>query len=124
MLTFIKAQAVSLTATIVDYLTTILFVALLHQWYVTGNIAGMFAGGITYFLLGRFWVFKAQDNNVLPQAARYLLVWTGYLMLSVSLVFLITQYAGVNYIISKICVSIVLAAGYNYVLQRFFVFKS
>ena len=124
MMTFIKAQAVSLTATIVDYLTTIILVALLHQWYLWGSVAGTIAGGITYFFLGRIWAFKAVGHEVLPQAVRYLIVWAGYLILSALLVFLITRYVGFNYIVSKIAVSILLAVGYNYVLQKHFVFKS
>jgi putative flippase GtrA len=123
MLTFIKAQAASLTASLVDFLTTILLVELLHCWYLWGTAAGTIAGGITYFLLGRTWVFSAAERKMLPQMVRYLLIWTGYLLLNAGAVFLITHYASVNYIFSKMGVSVLLGVSYNYGFQKYFVFK-
>ena len=123
MFTFIKAQAVSLTASFIDFLITVLVVELLHCWYVWGAIAGTVAGGVAYFSLGRVWVFAAAEKKMLPQMFRYLLVWVGYLLLNASCVFLITRYGGANYIVSKVCVSIILGISYNYGLQKKFVFK-
>jgi putative flippase GtrA len=123
MFTFIKAQATSLAASFVDFLITIVAVELLNCWYVWGTIAGTIAGGITYFSLGRSWVFSAEENKVLPQIYRYLIVWIGYLLLNAGFVFLITRFSGVNYIVSKILVSISLSVSYNYYLQKKFVFK-
>src|SRR5882724_10246917 len=121
MFTFIKAQAASLTASFIDFLTTVLVVELLHCWYVWGTIAGTVAGGIAYFLLGRAWVFTVTEKKMLPQIVRYLLVWVGYLLLNASCVFIITHYGGANYIVSKVCVSILLGISYNYGLQKKFV---
>jgi putative flippase GtrA len=118
MFTFTKAQAVSLTASCTDFLVTIIVVEFLHGWYVSGTIAGTISGGITYFLLGRVWVFAATEKKILPQMTRYLLVWAGYLLLNASCVFLITRFGGANYIVSKVCVSILLGISYNYGLQK------
>lgn len=123
MFTFIKAQAVSLTASCIDFLVTIFVVEFLGAWYVSGTIAGTVSGGITYFLLGRVWAFDATAKRMLPQMVRYLLVWVGYLLLNAGAVFLMTRYGGTNYVVSKVFVSILLAVSYNYVLQKKFVFK-
>jgi len=123
MFTFIKAQAVSLTASCIDFLVTIFVVVFLHGWYVSGTIAGTVSGGITYFLLGRAWAFSATEKKMLPQLTRYLLTWAGYLLLNAVAVYLMTRYGGMNYLASKVCVSIVLADSYNYALQKKFVFK-
>jgi len=123
MFIFIKAQAVSLTASLIDFLTTILIVELLHFWYVAGTIIGTIFGGIAYFLLGRSWVFASREKKMLPQMTRYLLVWIGYLILNAGFVVLITHYGGANYVLSKVSVSILLGISYNYWLQKKFVFK-
>jgi putative flippase GtrA len=54
---------------------------------------------------------------------RYLMVWVGNLILSVSVLYLLTRYTSVNYLVAKIGIAIGLAVFYNYVLQKKFVFK-
>jgi putative flippase GtrA len=123
MFTFLKAQLSSIAATLVDFLVTISLVEGLHCWYVFGSVVGTITGGCTHFMLGRNWVFKAGEREIQTQALKYLLVWIVYLCLSTAGVYIITHYAGVNYLISKVCVTVVLSVGYNYVLHKKFVFK-
>lgn len=123
MFVFLKAQAASVIATAVDFLTTILLVKFFGCWYVIGTAAGTIAGGITHFSMGRHWVFRAADGKVHSQALKYFLVWGVYLLLSTGFVFLITNYAGVNYIISKMFIAVLLSISYNYFLHKKFVFK-
>jgi putative flippase GtrA len=123
MFTFFKAQAASIMATAVDFLTTILLVKYFGCWYLIGSAIGTIAGGITHFSMGRHWVFSAADGKIHSQAIKYFLVWGVYLLLSTGFVFLITNYAGINYIISKIMVSVLLSVSYNYLMHKKFVFK-
>ncbi|HEX4849941.1 MAG TPA: GtrA family protein [Puia sp.] len=123
MVTFLKAQAISLTASCIDFLTTILIVEVLHDWYLWASIIGTLAGGITYFILGRNWVFGGFNKKMGPQLARYFVVWIGYLILNAGLVYVITTYLDSNYAVSKVSVSVIMAISYNYLLQKKFVFK-
>jgi putative flippase GtrA len=130
MHTFIKAQAASIIATIVDFSVTIGLVELLHAWHVeketavvAGSATGTIAGGITHFLLGRNWVFNATGGKIRSHAVKYLAVWIVYLLLTTSGVYVLTHYAAVEYIVAKAGVAIVMAVGYNYVLHKKFVFK-
>jgi putative flippase GtrA len=123
MLTFLKAQAASITATIVDFLTMIILVKIFGWWYVVGSALGTIAGGITHFSVSRHWVFDAGDGKVRSQALKYLLVWCVYLLISTGLVFVITNYGGVNYIISKVIVACLMSISYNYLMHKKFVFK-
>ncbi|HMH23863.1 MAG TPA: GtrA family protein [Puia sp.] len=131
MFTFTKAQIASLLATGVDFLVTLLLVRILKFtsvmqtadiWYLSSAV-GNVSGGITNFLLGRFWVFQAREGKWHFQAGKYILVWVGNLLLNVSVLFLLTHYTGMNYLLAKIVVSIGVAVFYNYVLQKRFVFK-
>ena len=131
MVTFTKAQIASILATGVDFLVTLLLVRTMTGffalqkddiWYLSSAL-GNISGGITNFLLNRNWVFQAQEAKWHAQARRYILVWVGNLLLNVSVLFLLTHYTGMNYLVAKIVVSVGLAVFYNYVLQKRFVFK-
>ena len=122
MYTFLKAQASSLLASLVDFAATILGVELIGMTYGLANAGGNAVGAVANFAINKNWVFtSSQDRAVLM--AKYLLVWVGYVILSSVLVVLVTGHTGINYIIAKTAVAIVLSFSYNYSLQKKFVFK-
>jgi putative flippase GtrA len=121
--TFVKAQAASLAATIVDFAVFIILTEWLYCWYLTGSITGTISGGITNFLLGRVWVFAATERGIPKQALKYILVWAGNLLLVSAGVFVVREYAGFTPLLSKISVSLLVGFSYNYFLQKKFVFK-
>lgn len=123
MVTFVKAQAASLAATIVDFSVFIILTEWLNCWYLAASITGTISGGITNFLLGRVWVFDATQGKVPKQAFKYILVWAGNLLLVSGGVFVVTEYARLTPLESKIIVSLIVGFTYNYMLQKKFVFK-
>lgn len=123
MLTFLKAQGSSLVATLADFLVTILLREVLGVWYAAANMAGIVAGGVLNFTVNRRWVFGADGADRNRQATRYVLVWCGSFLLNASGVYMLTAFAGWNYILSKVLVALVTGWGYNYVLQKKYVFK-
>ncbi len=123
MATFVKAQAASLTATIVDFTVTVLLKEVFHCWYLLASILGTITGGVINFAMNRSWVFRAHDKKIHFQAIKYILVWIGNLVLVSGGVFVLTKYGGFSYIVSKITVSVLVGFFYNYALQKKFVFK-
>ncbi len=123
MVTFVKAQAASLAATIVDFAVFIVLTAIFNCWYLAASITGTISGGITNFLLGRVWVFDALHGKMTRQAFKYLLVWMGNLLLVSGGVFVVKEYVGLTPLVSKIIVSLIVGFTYNYLLQKKFVFK-
>jgi putative flippase GtrA len=123
MKTFARAQLSSLIASITDYWCTVMGVEILGIFYVWASALGTFIGGITNFSLGRRWVFRGHEKARQVQMFRYLLVWTGYLILTTFGVFVLTHFTQLNYIYSKLLVSLVMAVSYNYPLQKKFVFR-
>lgn len=124
MVKFLKAQFASLSGTIIDFSTTIVSVEVFGLWYVTANIAGNILGGLTNFMLGRIWVFQARGEKVYLQAVRYIIVWVGNIILNTSGVFILTHYMNISYIYSKVIISLFVGIGWNYLLQKYFVFKN
>lgn len=122
MLTFIKAQASSFTASVTDYFITWLCVSVFGIWYLAGSMIGTIAGGTVNFLIGRNWVFDAKQKDVKRQIVKYLTVWCGNLLIVTTGVYLLTHFLNVNYMLSKIIVSGLFGTIYNYLMQKKFIF--
>jgi putative flippase GtrA len=123
MITFTRAQLISLLATAVDFGVTFLLVRLAGAPPVAGGATGTLCGGFTHFMISRSWVFNAQEKNWTGQLNRYVLVWIGNFVLNVAGLWLLTRCMGVNYMVAKIVTATIVAVFYNYTLQKRFVFK-
>ena len=123
MVTFTKAQIASIIATGVDFGVTFLLLRFTGVFVVACGAAGTLCGGATHFLISRNWVFQAQEGRWAAQLNRYVLVWVGNFLLNVSGLWLLTHYTGLNGMLAKVLTAVTVAIGYNYVLQKRFVFK-
>ena len=123
MKTFLKANVASLSACFCDYLITILLVKFLYTDPLLGGIAGTIFGGIVNFAIGRYWVFKAQNDAMSLQGKRYLLTWTGNFILNALGLYVLIKLLNNQYMIAKVATSIVVAVAYNYPIQKRYVFK-
>jgi len=122
MSTFFKVQTASLTASIIDFSLTIICVQILGFWYIIGTILGTVCGAIVNFMLGRNWVFNSKASSIKSQVLKYAIVWTGYLLIVTTGVFLLTHFAGINYLLSKVVTTGIIGIPYNYFLQKKFIF--
>jgi putative flippase GtrA len=122
VITFLKTQLASIVGSIVDFFITILLVEVFHRWYIAGNLAGNICGACTQFIFCRNWVFSKEDDKMFFQIIKFIAVWLGNLLLSAIGVYLLTHFAGLNYIISKVITSVILGVSYNYLLLKKFVF--
>ncbi len=124
MKTFVKANIASLTASFCDYLVTILLKQFFKIDAVAASILGTVVGGIINFFIGRLWVFRSSNTSFIHQGKKYLFTWTGNLVLNALGVYLLIRLGGVHYIIAKLVTSITVAIGYNYPMQKKYVFKN
>lgn len=123
MITFTKAQIASILATGVDFGITFLLLHFFGVPGVAGGATGTVCGGMTHFVISRNWVFRAQAGKWRAQLNRYVLVWTGNLLLNVSGLWFLIHYAGMKAMPAKVIVAVTVAVCYNFVLQKRFVFK-
>jgi putative flippase GtrA len=123
MITFFKVQAASIIGSIADYLATIILVELFQTWYVFANLTGNIVGGSLQFLISLYWVFKANKDNTWLLAAKFVIFFSGNLLLSTALIYLFTHFCHINYLISKTLTSVILGLTYNYFVQKKFVFR-
>jgi len=124
MITFLKANISSSIASFFDYLITIFLVSFFKIDVVIASTTGTICGGILNFLIGRNWVFESKKRKVHQQAVRYGIVWIGNLLLNTGGMFVFTKLLKVHFVVSKLFVSLIVGFGYNYNMQKRFVFKN
>jgi putative flippase GtrA len=117
-----RSQVASLVATVVDFTSLIFLVEVGNVWYVAATATGAFAGALVNFILGRHWSFKAEHDGIRGQAVRYTMVSAVSLLLNSLGVYLLTEYAGTHYAISRAITAVTVGVLFNFPLHRRFVF--
>ncbi len=120
---FFKAQASSIMASSIDFISTVVMVELLKICALFAGAFGTIIGGIVNFVIGRHWVFNAKNGLVLKQVSRFVLVWMGSFALNFFGFVLMVKVLHRNYFFSKVLVSVLVGISYNYFLQEKYVFK-
>ena len=123
MYLFLKSQVVSITATTVDFLLTLLMKEIVGLAYLPAHIAGLTSGGFTQFILNRNWTFKEKNKKNKEVILRFATIWILGFLINVSTVWILTAFLQWNYIVSKIITSLILAVTFNFYLQKKYVFN-
>ena len=120
---YLRSQLVALLATAVDFAAMVALVEGLHVHYLSATALGAISGGVTAFLGNRHYSFLASHGRLAPQSLRYALAWIGSITLNVALVYAMTEGAALQYTWSKALTAIVVGAGFNFPLHRWYVFR-
>ena len=121
---FLKAQCSAIISTLADFLVTIFLTQIVGLWYLLSSCMGTIFGGYVNFSLGRNWAFQINNSEKFSQAIRYVVVWSGSLLLNTSMVYLFTDIFHLHYILSKTIVSILIGVFFKFYFQKTFVFKT
>jgi hypothetical protein len=124
MKTFIKVNTAAIIATIIDFGFTFFLKQIVQIDAVLASIFGTILGGIINFIIGRTWVFNTPEVPFIQQGRRYFITWIGNLLLNASGVYILIKIIGVQYLFAKMATAITVAIGYNYPLQKKYVFKT
>lgn len=120
---FLRYNASAYTATFFDYGVFLFCLEILNIYYPIATFIGATTGATVAFLLGRNWTFRNKDEVITKQSMKFLAVVAGSILLNTLGVYLVTEYIGINEKISKIIVAVFVGVGYNFPMQRYFVFK-
>ena len=123
IISFFRAQVTAIVATATDFTVMIFFKEFLGSWYMVAVVIGTLVGGFVGFMLGRYWAFISTEMRSVKQAKKYLVVMAGSFLLNVGGVFLMVETLHFQYIVAKVVVAIIVGIGFNFFLQRYFVFK-
>lgn len=123
---FAKAQVSAFTGGLLDYVVMIFCTELLHIHYTISIAIGGIIGAVVNFSVNRYWTFSANKANQFPvgiQLAKFVFVVAGSIALKSSGTYLFTNWLKLDYKITRIMVDIIVSLGFNYVLQKYWVFK-
>ena len=124
MSAFARNTLTSVFTTALDFAALTGLVELAGVNYVIATFVGTVIGATSNFLINRAWSFKAAAHAPLHhQALRMLPVQVGSSGLQTLGVWLFTRFAGLPYVASKLVVAVLVYLGWNYPLNRYFVFR-
>jgi putative flippase GtrA len=123
IVSFTRAQIASVAASIVDFGTLAFLTEVVHVYYVASTAIGALGGALTNFMIGRHWSFEAAEGRLDSQARRYALVSGISLGLNSLGVYVLTEYGGFKYMISKLITATLVGFLFNFPMHRSYVFQ-
>jgi putative flippase GtrA len=118
-----KHLVASALATAVDFALMVLLVEVAGIRAETATLAGAALGGITNFMLGRTWVYRAVGARApAEQAARYAAVSAASAGLNALGEHVALAWIAGHYAAARVVVSLVVSVGWGYPMQRYMVF--
>ena len=120
---FAKAQASAFFGGMIDYLTMIALSELLHIHYTISIIFGGIIGAIVNFYLNKYWTYQSHQSAVGVQLTRFFLVVAGSIFLKSSGTYLFTTWLALDYKLSRIITDLFVSLGFNFLLQKYWVFR-
>jgi putative flippase GtrA len=120
---FAKAQASAFIGGLTDYLIMIACTELLLIHYTISIAIGGIIGAVVNFSINRHWTYKAHNTPVGKQILKFIIIVAGSILLKSSGTWLLTTFLRIDYKISRIIIEIIISLGFNFVLQKYWVFK-
>lgn len=124
---FAKAQLSAFSGGIIDYLVMVGCTELLHIHYTISIAIGGVIGAVVNFSINRYWTFKENKANTTPvgmQLLKFIVVVAGSIILKSSGTYLFTNWLKLDYKITRIIVDILVSLGFNYTMQKYWVFRN
>lgn len=123
---FIKAQCSAFLGGIVDYIIMVICTELLGIHYTISIVIGGIVGALMNFGINRYWTFQTREtakDSMKCQLLKFATMVGGSIILKSSGTFLLSEGFRIDYRISRIVVDMLVSLGFNYTLQRYWVFR-
>jgi putative flippase GtrA len=121
---WIRHHFVAVLSTAADYVVMVTCVELGHLRPVTATVVGAFVGAFANFSLNRGFTYRAAGAAFSRHLWRYALVSMASLGLNAAGEELFNGILGLQYLIARVITSVIVSNGWNYPMQRFFVFSA
>jgi putative flippase GtrA len=119
---FLKSQVSAFIGGLFDYLMMILLTEWGHVYFAISIVLSGLWGAVVNFSINRYWTFKQRDVAKRTQLKKFVVVVAGSVLLKSSGTYLLTELLKLDYKICRLLVDIVVALGFNYTLQKYWVF--
>lgn len=120
---FIKAQLSAFLGGMTDLgIYTLCYTVLLYSAPVSNMISGSL-GAVMNFVINRHWSFKVTERSVGSQLWKFIIVVIGSITLKTFGIYVLVDCWFWHFLISKLIVELVVSLGFNFTLQKFWVFR-
>ncbi|MDR1006808.1 MAG: GtrA family protein [Bacteroidales bacterium] len=124
---FVKAQLSAFIGGVCDYFIMIALTEFGHIHYAISIIIACLLGSVINFTINKTWSFYNKEQkysfNLPQQLFRFVIVVLSSIMLKSGGTLLLTELSGLDYRISRVAIDLIVSLGFNYVLQRYWVFR-
>lgn len=120
---FANAQLSAFIGGLTDYFVMLFCTELFLIHYTISIVIGGIIGAVVNFSINRYWTYKAHTDPMGGQILRFLFVVAGSIVLKSSGTYLFTTFFRTDYKISRLIIEIFVSLGFNFVLQKYWVFK-
>lgn len=120
---FARSQVAAFVGGLVDYGVMILLTEVFGIHYVISIAIGGVVGAVVNYTANRYWAFNSRDEPKKTQIPKYITVAIGSIILKAGGTYVFTEFIGIDYKISRLIVDAFVAFGFNFTLQKYWVFK-
>lgn len=120
---FLKAQLSAFIGGLSDLcIYTFCYKILLISAPISNIISGSL-GAVVNFTINRYWSFKNTEKSVSSQLWKFILVVIGSISLKSIGIYLLVEVWEKHFLLSKLLIEVMISLGFNFTLQRYWVFK-
>ncbi|HRZ97250.1 MAG TPA: GtrA family protein [Paludibacter sp.] len=127
IIVFGKAQLSAFVGGITDYGIMVFCTEVFHVHYTVSIVIGGIIGAVVNFSINKKWAFNSKNDHyqhsMRKQLLKFLLVVVNSIFLKSIGTFAITTMLSLDYKISRLVTDLFVSIGFNYTLQRYWVFK-
>jgi len=120
---FFKAQFSAFIGGLCDFGIYTFCYTVLNFTAPFSNVISGGLGAVVNFTINRYWSFESSENSVGSQLWKFILVVIGSISLKSFGIHILVDVFQWNFIVSKLLVEVVVSLGFNFLLQKFWVFK-
>ncbi len=121
---FSRAQLSAFAGGLVDYGVMLICVEIFATHYIFGIVSGGIIGAIVNYTINRYWSFKGHNEQAHHQLGKFIIVVVGSILLKSGGTSFFTEIIKIDYRVSRLLTDLIVSFGFNYTLQRFWVFKN
>lgn len=122
LLVFARSTVTSLFTTALDYATLVVLVELAHVHVALATFLGTVVGSLSNFAINKYWAFAAGRHPLGREVPRFVAVQAGSSFWNTVVVWGLSARLGVPYPIGKLVAAAAVFLGWNFPLNRWFVF--
>ena len=124
ILVFGRAQISAFVGGLCDYGIMVLSVELLHLSLRNSIVVGGLIGAVINFSINKYWTYQSVKPSLTSQLLKFYIVVAGSIFLKSNGTYFLTHALHLDYKITRIIVDLFVSIGFNFMLQKYWVFKS